>query len=535
MGLEIALIDKSEIIKKMLSHSLHYFGANVHRFETLEDFPQEAAFDLVFIDWDMKIGERPLALMARAQIQQTPIVILHQNSDDSQLKQFPHIKKPIDANLIRELTAQLVPKMNQLKVHKFLKYPVTAPFKKELSELQSEVQKKPALESLDLPELSPDEMDAIQPKAEGFPLESSSPPFSEGEGEKAAGESDLDLPELSEEEKEAIQFKAEGFTSSPFSEGEEEKASSESVSGISEERPNVIQSSSTLDDHSPPVKVDKEAVHKEMKKSTETGDLPKDISEEKEMAEKLPEPSVDSEVKFEHTFPEGLQLDSKKNGTDFQYHKEAQLTDSSATLKEEDSSPKDSSTVSISKVNVLEKDNLNLDENTQNDLGPAALVNTDQNSSNEDINKITLDKYKKSSGFKDLIQNIIKESGHQVLRESIVQHNRSFIEQILKEYSQTLEFEKVLSDVLKEHGQEKIQNLIATDSKNIIEKSITAYIESSHFKNLVESTLKSMIQENFKNQMKDSFGDILKKEILLTAKQVIEAEIKTLLDGAEDL
>ena len=116
MGLEVALIDKSEIIEKMISHSLHYFGANIHRFEDLETFPEEHSFDLVFIDWDIKVGAEPLALKAKERITQTPIVILHRNNSDSKLKAFPHkLKKPIDANLTRELTMQLAPKVNQLK------------------------------------------------------------------------------------------------------------------------------------------------------------------------------------------------------------------------------------------------------------------------------------------------------------------------------------------------------------------------------------------------------------------------------------
>ena len=228
MGLQVALIDKSEIVKKILSHSLHYFGANVHRFETLEDFPSEADFDLVFIDWDIKIGECPLALMARAQIPKTPIVILHQNSGDSQLKQFPNVKKPMDANLIRELTAQLVPKVNQLKIHKFLKYPTAAAnFEGQTPELQGENQKISEPDNLDLPELSQNEMDAIQKKGDfslkddpillsengESSLKDDPIPLSKHKKEKVMEEeiSSLDLPELSEEEKTILQ--GEGIAS----------------------------------------------------------------------------------------------------------------------------------------------------------------------------------------------------------------------------------------------------------------------------------------------------------------------------------
>ena len=42
MALKIALIDKNEIMQKMLSHCLHYFGADVHRFDGPAEFPAEA-------------------------------------------------------------------------------------------------------------------------------------------------------------------------------------------------------------------------------------------------------------------------------------------------------------------------------------------------------------------------------------------------------------------------------------------------------------------------------------------------------------
>ena len=122
MGLNVALIDTSEIIRKMLSHSLYYFGANVQRYENLSSFPPEEDFDLIFVDWELKEGDHPLALVMKEKVKKTPVVALHRESADH--LDFPHyLKKPINANLTRELVLRLSEKAQQLKIHKFLAYP----------------------------------------------------------------------------------------------------------------------------------------------------------------------------------------------------------------------------------------------------------------------------------------------------------------------------------------------------------------------------------------------------------------------------
>ncbi|MGI9548962.1 MAG: hypothetical protein ACR2M7_03145 [Bdellovibrionales bacterium] len=123
MSLNVVLIDKSEVIKKMLSHCLHYYSAEIHRVENLEDLKNHQP-DLIFIDWDLKQGEEPLAVSAGKNIKQIPYIVIYRNEEDAEIKSIKNkIKKPLDANLLREMVANLVPKIGQSTIHNFLKFP----------------------------------------------------------------------------------------------------------------------------------------------------------------------------------------------------------------------------------------------------------------------------------------------------------------------------------------------------------------------------------------------------------------------------
>lgn len=165
MALNVALIDKSEIIKKMISHCLHYYAAQVHRFENVEEmqsrFHQEQP-DVVFVDWDLKQGQQPLAFSMKNQTS-PPLIVLHRGASAEGLDQIEHrLQKPIDANRLREMVVKLVPKTSQLKIHKFLKYP-----KKQSS--FSEAEKAPASQAQSSSWESEEMMDL--PNQEGVPME----------------------------------------------------------------------------------------------------------------------------------------------------------------------------------------------------------------------------------------------------------------------------------------------------------------------------------------------------------------------------
>ena len=180
MAINVALIDKSEITKKMISHCLHYYAVQVHRFENLEDmqsrFHQEQP-DIVFIDWDLKKDKTPLASSVKNQAS-PPLVVLHRGDSAEGLDQMKNrLKKPIDANRLREMVVHLVPKTNQLKIHKFLKYPARQPsFSKD--DTDSPISSVPPAiegawggdEMLDLPDQEGVPADLIDPSLKMNPM-----------------------------------------------------------------------------------------------------------------------------------------------------------------------------------------------------------------------------------------------------------------------------------------------------------------------------------------------------------------------------
>ena len=694
MGLEVALIDKSEIIEKMISHSLHYFGANIHRFEDLETFPRDQSFDLVFIDWDIKIDAEPLALKAKEYITQTPIVILHRNSSDSELKAFPHqLKKPIDANQARELTIRLAPKVNQLKIHKFLQYPSSTPFDNigdqgnlavNLSEMPSPEPGQPSSSAtgpessvsgqntgFDLPEMSAGKSEeivgtiaeagkspaSVSPAApaedKGFDLpempdgeageivsagaESVESPASSVSPSMSSEDKGFDLPEMSEGEKagEILSAGAESLeltASSPPQKSEENKGfdlpempdgedgeivsagaesrepspasslpvssqdsgldlteapkeeSEKPLSASSEKEPPVSSLKASAENTSldlteapkeepaeQPLSVDEDKLEKEP-----TPALPVGLKEAKSLESQnpspqkenltrtmtaisasaskrsLPEESSPFDLSKEASGPASSEIKADPSTASEQTiveqteTRQAHIPSNKKVFSEDDDSQRRNEERDLSSLEqtftqmpptqgILEKDNLDLDESTQNDLGPAALVNStlEQPFLEEQALEMSLRKHKTS--FKELIQDIMKESGHEIIQEAIVQNQRRLIEKILKEYSETMEFENTISEVLKEYGREAIGKLFAENSRSIIDKSITAYTHSAHFEEFTETTLKTFIQESsfIRNQVKDIFSQLLKKQAPLMAKNIIESEIEKLLEGSK--
>lgn len=203
MALNVALIDKSEITKKMISHCLHYYAAQVHRFENLEEmrsrFHQEQP-DIVFVDWDLRQGQQPLAFSMKRQVS-TPLIVLHRGASAEGLDQMEHrLQKPIDANRLREMVVKLVPKTSQLKIHKFLKYPKKQPVFAEADGTKVSLEKLAQWESDEMLDL---------PNQEGVPMElmdpsltdaiSSAPPPVEDATVKEAPNEEYTLPKIDKE------------------------------------------------------------------------------------------------------------------------------------------------------------------------------------------------------------------------------------------------------------------------------------------------------------------------------------------------
>ena len=142
MNIHVALIDKSEIVKKMLSHCLYYFAPEVSRFDNLEDclsHYSDKKPDIVFVDWGIKKGEKLLISSVIKEFKETPIVLIYQTDHHIQVNQIPkeeikyRIAKPLVPEAIRNLFIELVPKAKESKIHAFLKFPQSNVDYKDLS------------------------------------------------------------------------------------------------------------------------------------------------------------------------------------------------------------------------------------------------------------------------------------------------------------------------------------------------------------------------------------------------------------------
>ena len=201
MALNVVLIDKSEITKKMISHCLHYYAAQVHRFENLEEmqsrFHQEQP-DVVFVDWDLKQGQQPLAFSMKKQ-SASPLIVLHRGAPSESLNQMEHrLQKPIDANRLREMVVKLVPRTSQLKIHKFLKYPKKQPsFTEDTGKPRAESTQWESDEMMDLPNQEGVPMELINPSLEDA-VSNASSPKEDSPVQKApeAGEGGYTLPNV---------------------------------------------------------------------------------------------------------------------------------------------------------------------------------------------------------------------------------------------------------------------------------------------------------------------------------------------------
>ena len=132
MSLHVALIDKSEIVQKMLSHCLYYFSAEVLRFDSWEDSKSHFADskpDIIFVDWEIKKGEESVVYSVIEEMKPTPVVLLYRSSYGPQINAIPSDKlshkfiKPLDLKAIREGFIELVPQVKESKIHPFLKFP----------------------------------------------------------------------------------------------------------------------------------------------------------------------------------------------------------------------------------------------------------------------------------------------------------------------------------------------------------------------------------------------------------------------------
>ena len=153
--IQVALFDKSPIIKKMLSHCLHYFAADIHSFLTLEEFLIDLQkrsrnvedFNAIFVDWEISQGNEPLIYHLQKQFNNTTLILLYRSDFDSEIpKSIPYrIKKPINPKEVRDLFTQVVPALKKSNIHSSLEFPKTKVEKQEEEKkvLESQSSKSP--------------------------------------------------------------------------------------------------------------------------------------------------------------------------------------------------------------------------------------------------------------------------------------------------------------------------------------------------------------------------------------------------------
>ena len=117
MALSVALIDKSQIVEKMLTHSLHYYAVDVLRFDSLEAYKSEnfkKKPSAIFIDSSISIPDS---------LSQDFVVIMERGAKPSLQTPPFRINKPLDPVQVREVFQKSCPELKGSKFHEFLEHP----------------------------------------------------------------------------------------------------------------------------------------------------------------------------------------------------------------------------------------------------------------------------------------------------------------------------------------------------------------------------------------------------------------------------
>lgn len=132
MKIQVGLLDESEIIKKMLSHCLHYFVVNIHAFKTWDEcllYTNNEKLSILFVDWDMLSGKTRLIDLVRENLSSIPAVLMYRQDSAFEISQkdsefAPHrLTKPLNPKQAREIFSKLVPQINESSIHSFLQFP----------------------------------------------------------------------------------------------------------------------------------------------------------------------------------------------------------------------------------------------------------------------------------------------------------------------------------------------------------------------------------------------------------------------------
>ena len=131
-------------------------------------------------------------------------------------------------------------------------------------------------------------------------------------------------------------------------------------------------------------------------------------------------------------------------------------------------------------VKTFDKDDINIDEDTQNDLAPMAIKSSVSPTKKPEESSLTK---------QDLFH-------------------------VFNKYKDSLEFQKLMEKVLSEHVQATVAEVLRKDSvKDILQKPLEDFKESDHFKQLVEKEISQYLQ----------------KQLPLVIKKIVENEIRKIV------
>ena len=514
LAIHIALIDKSEVIHKMLLHCLYYYTVQVHRFNSLEEYSAQFKDNqprLIFIDWELKRADRPLIYTARDQFQFIPLVLLYRQDLKADLLNLPkdkipyRIKKPLNPKEIRDICVKLIPELKNSTLHSFLKFPKSEEEKKQEEQNKpsppqpkqtqtEELQEEPAedktksfigslIEKTKRFIPAKEEIETVEEFPEKENEASLNPKQPVGQGfQTSSGLTSVARPQSSENQDLSAQS-----TSSPKK--RPAKDLSEPVKTVdttlTDQTPLTTRKTvdTTLTDQTPPTtrKTADTALTDQTplttRKTADTAPTDQTPPITRKTADTAPTDQTPpitrktADTALTDQTPPAVRKTSDQN---LDYLAE-QLKEAGSVTK----SPSKKSKVIKTKDKIINKENINIDEDTQNDLAPMAIKSS------------SLDK-------KPNRQNLTKQD----------------LLQVFDKYKDSLEFQKLMEKILSEHIQSAVAGILKGDSvKSALQKPLADFKESAQFKKLVEKEISQYMQ----------------KQLPLVIKSIVENEIKKII------
>ena len=466
LGIHVALIDKSEIIQKMLSHCLYYHTVQVHRFDSFEDYLvkfKDKKPNLIFIDWEIKQNDRPLIFTAIEQIHSIPFVLLYRKGVENELLTLPEnqvsyrLKKPLNPKEVRDVCSELIPELKNSVFHSFLKFP-----KSEEEKKQEKTQPTPPLKEKEVKK--DHDVGKEENKTKSFigSLIEKTGLF------KMPSSEEIESAEEFSDSKESVQpsskLKSPASSSFQTKTGLVSKESVQSSSDLKKPASPSFQASTGLTSVKPEKLKSNEQNIRTDESKTSSKETPRDKTKAKTTD------FVDKKTSFKkQTLTQDIGVLAK------QLKEVGSVTKGS--IKESSFDP---NSKILKKVDKINKEDIDIDEDTQNDLAPMAIKSSrpiDQKLESKNLTK----------------QNIQKA---------------------FDKYKDSLEFQKMLEKALSEHAQEFIAKILKGQALNpILKQSLGDFKESSQFKELVEKEVSQYLQ----------------KQLPLLIKSIVENEIKKII------